>query len=191
MDNELEQYIKSYFGIVDAEDMNKIVSLFKPNALKKGEYFLKAGKQSNKLSFIKSGYIRVYLNTEHKEVTQWIGTKGFFITDLSSLVFDTPARFNMQAIVDSQLYTLSKEDYNKIGSLIPKWDTLEKLFLARCFIFMEDRILSHLTMTSEERYQWFFENNREMFNHVPLQYIASMLGMTPETFSRIRAKQGT
>ena len=53
---------------------------------------------------------------------------------------------------------------------------------------MEERIFTHLSMTTEERYLHFFENNKELFRQAPLQYIASMLGMTPETFSRIRNK---
>jgi CRP-like cAMP-binding protein len=53
---------------------------------------------------------------------------------------------------------------------------------------LEDRIFSHLSMSAEDRYQFFFQHNKELFNQVPLQYIASMLGMTPETFSRIRKK---
>jgi CRP-like cAMP-binding protein len=66
---------------------------------------------------------------------------------------------------------------------------LEKLFIAKCFAILEDRIFSHLSMTAEERYHFFFGNNKVLFNQVPLQYIASMLGMTPETFSRIRKRQ--
>ncbi|WP_229239031.1 hypothetical protein [Emticicia sp. C21] len=62
------------------------------------------------------------------------------------------------------------------------------MFIAKCFTMLEDRIFSHLSMTAEERYNFFFQNNKELFNQVPLQYIASMLGMTPETFSRIRRK---
>lgn len=54
---------------------------------------------------------------------------------------------------------------------------------------IEDRIFSHLSMTAEERYDLYFEHNRALFNQVPLQYIASVLGMTPETFSRIRKRQ--
>ncbi|HEY5823130.1 MAG TPA: cyclic nucleotide-binding protein, partial [Cyclobacteriaceae bacterium] len=65
----------------------------------------------------------------------------------------------------------------------------EKLFMVRCFSIMEDRIFGHLSMSAEERYQFFFNQNKELFNQVPLQYLASMLGMTPETFSRIRKKQ--
>jgi len=104
-------------------------------------------------------------------------------------VFENPARWTIQALVDTDIFTISRKDYNRIGTLIPKWHHLEKLFIVKCFSMMEDRIFSHLSMTAEERYNFFFENNRELFNQVPLQYIASMLGMTPETFSRIRKKQ--
>ena len=184
---ELEKYINSYFGVQE-EDLAYISSLFKHNELKKGDFFLKTGRYCDKLSFVKSGLLRVYVNTEEKEVTQWISTKGYFITDLSSLVFDKPARWTIQALTDSTLYTIRKDDYNNLGKLIPQWNQLEKLFIARCFTMLEDRIFSHLSMTAEERYNFFFTQNKELFNQVPLQYIASMLGMTPETFSRIRKK---
>lgn len=186
---ELEQYIQSYFGI-EKENLSVISALFNPSTLHKGDYYLNIGKTCDKLSFIKSGMLRLYVGVEDKEVTQWISTKGYFVTDLSSLIFETPARWNIQALVDTELYTISKSDYKKIGKLIPQWQELEKLFIARCFTMLEDRIFSHLSMTAEERYHLFFEQNKELFNQVPLQYIASMLGMTPETFSRIRKKVG-
>lgn len=185
--SELEQYIKSYFG-VKQNDLEQIMSLFKQTTLKKADYFLKTGSSCDKLSFIKSGLLRIYVSTEEKEVTQWISTKGYFVTDLSSLIFETPARWTIQALTDSELYTISKKDYDSIGKVIPTWNELEKLFLAKCFTILEDRIFSHLSMSAEERYNFFFEHNKELFNQVPLQYLASMLGMTPETFSRIRKK---
>jgi CRP-like cAMP-binding protein len=188
MINELEQYIESYFGVVQSDELKKISSLFKLTTVKKGEYFLKTGKQSNKLSFIQAGLLRVFITTEDKEITQWISSKGSFVVDLSSFVFKTPASWTIQALTDTKLHTISREDYNRIGTLIPKWSHLEKLFIVRSFSMMEDRIFSHLSMTAEERYNLFFENNRELFNQVPLQYIASMLGMSPETLSRIRKK---
>lgn len=184
---ELEKYINSYFG-VEQEDLLQISTMFKPQALHKGDFYLKTGRYCEKLSFIKSGLLRIYVSTEDKEVTQWISTKGYFITDLSSLVFDTPARWTIQALTDVELYTIKKDDYNQLGNKITKWHLLEKLFIAKCFTTLEERIFSHLSMTAEERYHFFFHQNKELFNQVPLQYIASMLGMTPETFSRIRRK---
>ena len=187
--NELEQNIKSYFGIIQPEDLKTIGSLFNQTTIRKGDYFLKTGRMCDKLSFVKSGYLRIFTTTEDKEVTQWIATQGYFVTDLSSLLFGNPARWTIQALTDSVLYTINREDYKRIGNLVPQWHELEKLFIGKCFTILEDRIFSHLSMTAEERYTYFFENNRELFNQVPLQYIASMLGMTPETFSRIRKKQ--
>lgn len=189
MTNELEEYIKSYFGIVDSNELKQISSFFELQSIKKGEFYLKEGKLSKELSFVQSGLMRIYADLEDKEVTQWISSKGYFITDLSSFVFETPSRWSIQALVNSQVYTISKENYEKIGRVIPAWHQLEKLFIVRCFSIMEDRIFSHLSMTAEERYVFFFESNRELFNQVPLMYIASMLGMTPETFSRVRKKQ--
>ena len=67
---ELEQYIKSYFGVVANDDLKTIGSLFKLTTIKKGDYFLKAGKQCDKLSFIQAGILRIFVEAEDKEVTQ-------------------------------------------------------------------------------------------------------------------------
>ncbi|MBG0506322.1 Crp/Fnr family transcriptional regulator [Elizabethkingia anophelis] len=186
---ELELSIKSYFGIIDAEELSSIASLFQLELLKKGDYFLNTNKECDRLSFVQSGFLRIFFETEDKEVTQWISTKGYFVTDLSGFIFNQPARWTIQALTDVEIYTIRKSEYEKIKIIIPRWPELERLFIVRCFTTLEDRIFSHLSMTAEERYHFFFENNKELFNQVPLQYIASMLGMRPETFSRIRKKQ--
>lgn len=184
---ELEQYIQHYFGIGN-DDLHKISALFKPVQVNKGDYFLKADQYCDKLSFVKSGLFRIYAIKGDKEITQWISSPGYFITELGGLIFNQPARFSIQALTDGELFTIYKDDYRNIGTLVSKWPELEKLFLAKCFMILEDRIFSHLSMNAEERYQLLFQQNKELFNQVPLQYIASMLGMTPETFSRIRSK---
>lgn len=184
---ELEHYIQSYFGIPQ-EDLIRIASLFQETHLRRGDFFLKTGRQCDQLSFVRTGLLRIYVPLETREVTQWISTPGHFVTDLSSLVFGSPARWTIQALADTTLYTIHHTQYNQIGRLVPRWHELEKLFIARCFATLEDRIFSHLSMSAEERYQYFFNHHRELFHQVPLQYLASMLGMTPETFSRIRKK---
>ncbi len=185
---DLQQYIQSYFE-VKSEDLSAIASKFHFRQVKKGDYLLKQGRQCNQLTFIQSGLVRIYTTVEDKEVTQWISTKGYFVTDLASFIFNTPARWNLQALTDGELYTIEKPDYDSLGDTIPEWHRLEKLFIAKCFIILEERVNSHLFMTAEERYNKLFELQPDLFNQVPLQYLASMLGMTPETLSRLRKKQ--
>lgn len=185
---ELEKSLQSHFGVIDSHDLEIITSQFKSEKIEKGGCFLVGDKVCDRFSFIKSGILRVFVNNGDREITQWVATNGF-LTDLSSFIFEKPARWTIQALTDVELLTIRKREYKRLHELIPKWIQLENIFIIHCFTTLEDRIFSHLSMTAEERYQFFFENHKELFNQIPLQYIASMLGMTPETFSRIRNKK--
>ncbi|OJV54473.1 MAG: Crp/Fnr family transcriptional regulator [Bacteroidetes bacterium 43-16] len=133
--------------------------------------------------------LRVYALSDGKEITQWISTENFLVTEVAGFFFDQPNRWNIQAFTDTTLWTISKASYHKLCRELPKWHEIEKRFFVKCFAMIEDRIFAHLSMTAEERYQQYFEQHSALFNQVPLQYIASVLGMTPETFSRIRKRQ--
>ena len=185
--SELETYIKSFFG-ASREELQTIATFFKPNEITKGTYFVKEGAYCNQLSFVREGYLRTYIETEHKDITQWITSPQYFVTELSSFLFRVPSRWNIQALTDCTMFTISESDYHQLGRHIPKWHQIEKLFMAKCFTMMEDRIMSFLSMPAQERFQMLFNSQPELFNQVPLQYLASMIGMTPETFSRLRKK---
>lgn len=184
---ELEKYIQTYFG-VHSEYLPAIQSLFKPTTLKKGEYFLRSGRHCDRLGFVEAGIMREFVLINGKEITKWISTKGYFVVDLSGFLFQQLARWNIQALTDCELHVINNKNYQNITQAVPNWPVLEKLFIAKCFTVLEDRIITHLSMTAEERYQQLFSFNKELFNQVPLQYLASMLGMTAETLSRLRKK---
>lgn len=186
--SELQKYILSYFGVTHSE-AEKIEGLFRPVEIKKGEFYLHSGGSSRRLGFVQSGILREYLEVGEKEVTKWISTGGYFAVDLQSFLFDQPARWNIQALADAEVWAMDKHDYLHIAKQVPDWPRLEKLFIARCFTALEDRIVDLLALDARQRYEVFFSQRRELLNLVPLQYLASMLGMTPETFSRIRKKQ--
>jgi CRP-like cAMP-binding protein len=184
---DLEIYIQSYFKI-PINDVATVASLFEEDNLKKGDFFVKQGTYCQKMSFQINGFIRVFNESKDKEITQWISSEGHFMTDLSSFVFGHRARWQIQALTDCKLYTITIDKYKQLFEVIPNWPELERQFISACFLTLEDRVFSHLSMSAEERYQQLFAQNKELFNQVPLQYIASMLGMSPETFSRIRSK---
>ncbi len=184
---ELENYIHNILG-VEPNEVSQIITFFKRDQIKKGEFFLKSGMSANNLAFVQSGLLREFVEIEGKEITKWITSKGYFVVDLGSFVFGKSARWNIQALTDCELYLIDFVDYQNIGQFIPKWLELEKMFITKCFSILEDRVLQHLSLSAEDRYNQLFEFNKELFNVVPLQYLASMLGMAPETLSRLRKK---
>ena len=185
---ELEQYLRSYMGVSD-EDMEALVAVFHPQTLKKGDYFLKAGRICDRLSFLREGLVRQFASHDEKEVTQWIAYRGTLITDLRGLICDEPSKLAFQALSHCELYTINKKDYMDLHRRIGRWPALERVLITRCFGFLETRIFSLLSMSGEERYAYLQQQNPDLFDTVPLKYLASMMGMTPESLSRIRSKK--
>jgi CRP-like cAMP-binding protein len=185
--SELHFYLKQFFQVHE-NDLEKVASFFEPETLHKGDFLVKQGHYCDRLSFITSGLMRIYADGPKTEITQWISSPGYFVTELNSFLFQSPSRFHIQCLSDVGLFTIRKKEYEHLQDIIPDWNKLEKAFLAKCFVMLEDRVFAHLSLSAEERYERFFETQKELLHQVPLQYIASMLGMTPETFSRVRKK---
>jgi len=186
---DFKKLIQEHFGQLTDKELVTIHSYFHEEQLQKNEYFTKSDKVCDRLSIVKSGILRVYALSDGKEITQWISTENFLITEVLGFFFDQPNRWTIQAFTDTKLLTITKTNYHKLCQEFPKWNAIEKSFIVKCFAMIENRVFSHLSMTAEERYDLYFKQNRALFNQVPLQYIASVLGMTPETFSRIRKRQ--
>lgn len=185
----LEHYLGLYFG-QPSRDWSSVAALFEKQHLERGDYWLRAEQYARQIAFVGEGYLRIYApNTDgNKEVTQWISSAGGLLTDLESFVFETPARWTIRALTSCTLYILSAQQYQQLSKYVSDWSTVERQFLARCFINLEQRVFQLLSMRAEERYQLLFSQQPDLFNAVPLHYLASMLGMTPETLSRLRRK---
>ena len=188
MMTELQKHINGYFQLT-SEEYQQIESYFKRRTIKKGDYFLREEQFCREVGFIQSGILIESLNIGEKEITRWIFTAGHFVVDLPSFLFNQKTTVNYQAIEDTKLYVMGKHAFDKIGERIPRWRELEKLSLSGCSSALKSRLTTHLSMNAEERYNYFFQQNPGLFNKVPLIHIASVLGMSPETLSRIRKKQ--
>ncbi|ADF54270.1 Crp/Fnr family transcriptional regulator [Zunongwangia profunda] len=184
-----ETLIKEHFGQLSNREVAFIRPYFQEEKLQKNEFFTQTDKTCDKLSFVKSGILRVYTLSDGKEITQWISTQNFLLTEVMGFFFNQPNRWAIQALTETELLSITKTNYLKLCQKFPKWNEIEKQLIMKCFMMMEDRIFSHLSMTAEERYELYFQQNKKLFNQVPLQYIASLLGMTAETLSRIRKRQ--
>lgn len=171
---------------IDKDSLDAIVSVFEPVKIAKGDFFLKAGKYCKQMVFIASGYMRMYDIVDGKEITFWIGSEGNFITSLSSFIFETENLWNIQAITNCEVYIISREDHFKLTATQPKWLAFDNKLLAYSFALLEKKMLSQLHTTAKQRFDSLLKEEPALFKYVPLRYIASMLGITPESLSRLR-----
>lgn len=182
---QLEQCISNQIRI-QKEDLHKISSNFQKVELKKGDFFLEPDKVCRKMAFINSGYLRMYDIADGKEITFWIGSAGKFITSLSSFVFETPNHWYIQALSDCTLSIIKRKDHFNLCETTPKWLEFDNHLLAHSFAILEKSMFSQLHTTAQQRLDNLLAEEPALFNHVPLKYIASMLGITAESLSRLR-----
>lgn len=173
---------------IDKKSLEAIVSAFETKTIKKGDFFLKSGKICRKMAFIKSGYLRMYNIADGKEITFWIGSNGKFITSLSSFIFESENFWNVQAVTNCTIFEISREKHFELCKQQPKWLEFDNLLLAHSFSLLEQSMFSQLHTTAQQRFESLFKDNPALFNNVPLQHIASMIGITPESLSRLRKK---
>ncbi|MCC9042983.1 Crp/Fnr family transcriptional regulator [Myroides sp. M-43] len=173
---------------LSTQEVKVAEDLFVPIKFDKGEILISDLSKNCHLYYILEGYVRVYTLMDGKEVTQWIGSPNYFITDLSTWIFNTPIKWTIEAITPVKAIYITQKNYHLLSSQVNNWLEKERFFIGHCFEQMEVRILEFLTLTAEQRYLSFFKQSGSLFNEVPHQYIASMLGMSPETLSRLRNK---
>lgn len=185
--NTIENYISSQIDI-NNKAIQSIIGKFEPCELRKGDYLLKSDTICKKIAFIETGYLRMFNIVDGNEITLWIGGSGRFITSVSSFVFQTKNLWNIQAITDCKLLVINREKHFELCQKEPKWLEFDNLILANAFAILEQRMFSHLHTTASERLQLLLNEEPELFLNVPHQYIASMLGIAPESLSRLRKK---
>ena len=156
--------------------------------LKKKEHLLQEGEVCRYTAFIAKGCLRTYRTEETgNEHTLKFGIENWWINDGVSLANGTPAQFSIQALEDSDLILISRESFDYLLENIPGFRQANEKLLTRSYNASQQRIYNQIGNTPEERYQLFINTYPDIFNRVPLHMLASYLGMSRETLTRIRA----
>jgi CRP-like cAMP-binding protein len=171
---------------IGKEDLETISIYFHSRTVQKGQLVLKSGQRCTEMFFIKTGYLRVYSLVDGIETTLWIGNQSSFMTIISSFIFENKNKWNIQAVTNCQLDVINRSDHFELLKICSKWMEFDIVLLSRSFAMLEDRMFAHLHSTAKERLETLLRNNPKIFQYVPLQYIASLIGITPETLSRLR-----
>ena len=173
---------------VTPEEVVTIKSFLQPEIIHKNKILLKQGEICNSIAFISKGYFRIYIQGDPKEVTVHLAGPGEFIAAYASFIQQKKSLENIQALTDAEIILISYEDLQGLYERSHNIERLGRLVLEQHFVKKEERVISFITEPADTRYKLFSENKPDFIKHIPLHYIASYLGIRPETLSRIRAR---
>lgn len=154
----------------------------------KNELFVEAGKISRNFGIIVSGMMRSYFLEDGNEITNCLCSDNAFANSTGSFISQTPSEINVQAIEDTYVLTISFEDLNKLYAKHAFWSNVGRLIAEKEFCSADCRQRCYSHQQAADKYMQLMKDNPGFINRVPLQYIASLLGIRPETLSRIRKK---
>jgi len=170
-----------------AEEEALIIAAFHPKKLRKKQYFLEEGNVCKYVGFIVKGAMRQY-SVDDKGVEHIIHLyiENWWVSDRESAVMLTPSKYNIDAWEDTQLLVATVADMLDLMEKIPSFGQMTRLMDQRSFIASQRRLNSTISNSAEKRYQEFVENHPQFIQRFPQHLIASFLGITKETLSRIR-----
>jgi CRP-like cAMP-binding protein len=155
---------------------------------KKGENFITANQINTKIAFVLKGCFRFYYEKNDSEITCLLSFENGLIGSFESNILKQPCTQTIQAIEDSELFIIDYKDLELLYDKSPKFERVGRLVLEYYLAFLQQRITSYLLETPEERYKNLIQEAPDLLQRVPLQYIASYIGVTPVSLSRIRKR---
>ena len=182
------EVIKRYAPFTD-DELAEADQYFRLVSVKKNEFFNRAGKINQEAGFVLEGLLRCYHEINDKVITTEFLPPGAIALDMMNYVKERPHTENIIALKDTLLNVVRLEDMLKLYERSWKWQQLGRKLAERNYLRVENRAFCLQILNARDRYEHFKENEGELLHEVPLQYIASYLGIAPETFSRIRSKK--
>jgi len=187
---KLHSFFERKGFLIADEQFEFIKALFIPKKVKKGEFLLRAGDKAMYGMFVASGCLRTYtIDNKGKEHILQFSPEDWWTGDMDSLVNDLPSQCFIDAVEDSEILLFDDISLQKLNKYIPQSAAMYEAALRKSLVAKNQRIISSLTATAEERYNEFLKKYPSLMQRVPQHMIASYLGISPETLSRIRKQQ--
>ena len=171
------------------EEQDLIRAFLTPKKLRKKQYVLQEGDVCKYIAYVEKGALRAYTISEKgdEHIIQF-ALEGWLISDLYSFLTGEPATYNIDALEDAELVLISKSSYEELLKKLPKFETYIRLQLTSAYIAMQRRLTSIISFSLEERYGYFNQLYPDIVSRVPQHMIASYMGLTAETLSRVRRR---
>ena len=185
--NALIAFLKKY-GTLTVEIEKELAQRSHYISKQKNDFFLKQGQTTSSLLVLEKGLIRAFFKKEDKEYNTWFARENEIISSILPLYANRPAIENIQFLEDSEGYWIAIEDFNELYTKHPELHTIGRKIAEELCIILEERITSLHTESAQERYHTLIRQFPYVLQRIPLGHIASFLGITQETLSRIRKR---
>ncbi|UGU15468.1 Crp/Fnr family transcriptional regulator [Sinomicrobium kalidii] len=175
------------FGYFNQQQLNLISNKVTELELDKGEYFSEAGKIPQKVGFVIGGILRVcYYNNKGEEITRYFIDRINLAVDIKNFEANTESSEYVQAVTNSKLLVFSKQNWEDLSNTIVSWDSVVNKIIQKALIEKIERRSPLIEQDATTRYLAFMEKYPSMVNCIPLSNLASYLGITQSSLSRIR-----
>lgn len=174
-------------NLVSTQTAESIASEFVPKKIMTNQFLLKEGTISDEYMFLESGFMRAFAHdVEGNEVTTNFYSGNQLVFEVSSFFNRTRSKENIQAVNECSGRFITYGQLNNLFHSLPEFRDFGRSVLVKGFSMLKSRVLSVITETAEARYEALLKNDPEIFQHVSLKHIASYLGITDTSLSRIR-----
>ncbi len=172
-----------------ALDIEAIQFNFKPILIKRNDFLLKEGNMCDFIAFVNSGVVRHYHLKDGKEITCDITLHNNFITDFKSLIQNIPSNYYFQVLKDAELFVISKSDLYRLYAENRNIESFGRIMAEHVAQRTIDIAMSLSSEKPEARVEKLIKQRPDLFQEVPQRYLANLLGISPESLSRIRARR--
>jgi CRP/FNR family transcriptional regulator, anaerobic regulatory protein len=187
MELQIIKSIKSFVSL-NQEEEQAFADILVVKQFKKKEFVLQEGKICDKISFVNSGCMRAFYNVDGVENTIQFFFANSWYTDYASFLTGQPTIENLQALETSEIVQIKKEDLYKLYNIYPVFDRIGRVMAENAFLSVSNLNKMKTNEEPEERYLNLLKERPELMERVPQHYVASYLGVKPESLSRIRKR---
>ncbi|MBL7698226.1 MAG: Crp/Fnr family transcriptional regulator [Chitinophagaceae bacterium] len=184
----LVEFISQFYPLRE-ELVDFIISRTTFKKIPKGKFLLKPGEYCKDYYYIHRGILRSFIKYGNKEITIWINPEGEITTAIRSISGSRISGEYIQVIENADLVVIPFEAMAELYERFPEMNKVGRMLLEEYYAASEERVFIARIPNAEARYQHFLQSRPELLNRIPLKYVASYLGITLETLSRLRAKK--
>lgn len=190
--DSIEPLLNYFHELIPLNEIEKeLVRLnFHPRLFRKRQFVLQEGDVCNNIYFVVRGCLRMYtIDDKGSTCVIQFAAENYWINDLGSFYGVKPSKMNIDALEDTVVLQINRDDLISIYKQAPKFDRIFRVLIENAYVQLQERLLQNISSTAEDRYQSFLAIYPHLVNRLPQVQIAGFLGITPEFLSRLRNRR--